>query len=261
VVTSPSGAALQDILNTLERRYPLAEVILSPTSVQGEKAPQEIIAALRRLTQRNSPEVIILARGGGSLEDLWAFNDEGVVRAVSDSPVPIVTGVGHETDFTLCDFAADLRAPTPTAAAELVSPDIAELRIQLANQAESLSLVMDALLERQEDSLSSLFSFLVRESPRVRIENDARRLDELSGRGQIAFRYLEVLQEARFSNLIGRMAALDPARVLQRGYAVIRAEDGSSIRSTRQVAKGQQLEIEVTDGTFGAQVNATAVNH
>ena len=261
VVTSPSGAALQDILNTLERRYPLAEVILSPTSVQGENAPQEIIAALRRLTQRNSPEVIILARGGGSLEDLWAFNDEGVVRAVSDSPVPIVTGVGHETDFTLCDFAADLRAPTPTAAAELVSPDIADLRIQLASQAESLSLVMDALLERQEDSLSSLFSFLVRESPRVRIENDARRLDDLAERGQMAFRHLKVLQEARFSNLAGRMAALDPARVLQRGYAVIRAEDGSSIRSTRQVAKGQQLEIEVTDGTFGAQVNSTAVNH
>lgn len=120
---------------------------------------------------------------------------------------------------------------------------------------------MDALLERQEDSLSSLFSFLVRESPRVRIENDARRLDDLAERGQMAFRHLKVLQEARFSNLAGRMAALDPARVLQRGYAVIRAEDGSSIRSTRQVAKGQQLEIEVTDGTFGAQVNSTAVNH
>jgi exodeoxyribonuclease VII large subunit len=261
VVTSPSGAALQDILNTLTRRYPLVEVILSPTSVQGENAPREIIAALRRLTHGNTPDVIILARGGGSLEDLWAFNDEGVVRAVSDSPVPIVTGIGHETDFTLCDFTADLRAPTPTAAAELVSPDIADLRIQLTSQAESLSLIMDAFLERQEELLSSHFSLLMRESPRARIENDSQRLDELISRWQAACRHTDQIRTAEFHNLSGRLGSLNPASVLKRGYAVIRAEDGSSIRSTRQVAKGQQLEIEVTDGTFGAQVNATPLNH
>jgi exodeoxyribonuclease VII large subunit len=261
VVTSPSGAALQDILNTLTRRYPLAEVILSPASVQGEKAPQEIIAALRRLTSRNPPDVIILARGGGSLEDLWAFNDEGVVRAVSESPVPIVTGVGHETDYTLCDFAADLRAPTPTAAAELVSPDIADLRIQLANQAESLSLIMGAFLDRQEDLLSSRLSFLRRESPRARIENDSRRLDELTTRWQAACRHSDQFRREKYQNLFGRLGSLNPASVLKRGYAVIRVEDGSSIRSIRQVVNGQHLEVEVTDGTFDVQVNSSTQAH
>lgn len=261
VVTSPSGAALQDILNTLTRRYPLAEVILSPASVQGEKAPQEIIAALRRLTYRNPPDVIILARGGGSLEDLWAFNDEGVVRAVSESPVPIVTGVGHETDYTLCDFAADLRAPTPTAAAELVSPDIADLRIQLANQAESLSLIMGAFLDRQEDLLSSRLSFLRRESPRARIENDSRRLDELTTRWQAACRHSDQFRREKYQNLFGRLGSLNPASVLKRGYAVIRVEDGSSIRSIRQVVNGQHLEVEVTDGTFDVQVNSSTQAH
>lgn len=261
VVTSPTGAALQDILNTLGRRYPLAEVILSPATVQGEKAPQEILAALQRITRGNPPDVIILARGGGSLEDLWAFNDEGVVRAVSDCPVPIITGIGHETDFTLCDFAAALRAPTPTAAAELVSPDIADIRIQLAEGVESLSNFMDQFLERQEDLLSSISGLFVRTSPRARIENDTRRLDELSTRWQTAYKHADMLRATNFYNLAGRLSALDPASVLQRGYAVIRTEGGASIRSIRQVVQGQQLEIKIVDGTFGAKVNSTPQEH
>ncbi len=254
VVTSPTGAALQDILNTLGRRYPLAEVILSPATVQGEKAPQEILAALQRITRGNPPDVIILARGGGSLEDLWAFNDEGVVRAVSDCPVPIITGIGHETDFTLCDFAADLRAPTPTAAAELVSPDIADIRIQLAERVESLSIIMDQFLERQESLLASISDLLFHESPRARIDNDSRRLDELAGRWQVAYHHADELRSVKITNLFGKLTALNPASVLQRGYAVIRAKDGSSIRSIHQVAHGQQLEVEITDGTFDARV-------
>jgi exodeoxyribonuclease VII large subunit len=255
VVTSPTGAALQDILNTLSRRYPLAEVILSPASVQGEKAPQEIIAALQKLSRVKPPDVIILARGGGSLEDLWAFNDEAVVRMVAASPVPIVTGIGHETDFTLCDFAADLRAPTPTAAAEQVSPDITEFRLRLGETAEELSMVMDETFGRQDETLTGLAQRLQRLSPRSAIMENSRRLDDLASRWQTAYRYAEEFRLAHTRNLTARLEALNPEKVLQRGYAVVRNKDGVIVRSIRQVSLNEQVEVKVTDGTFGAKVN------
>lgn len=261
VVTSPTGAAFQDILNTLKRRYPLAEVILSPATVQGEQAPKEIIAALRLLDQKIHPDVVILARGGGSLEDLWAFNDEEVVRAVASSPIPIVTGIGHETDFTLCDFAADLRAPTPTAAAEQVSPDIADFRDRLGMLLESLSLVVDQSLSFFEDSISACSDRLVRVSPRGQIENNARRLDELASRWQIAIRHANEMQFAYLANLEGRLAALDPQTVLRRGFAVIRAEDGTTLRSINKIKLDQQIRVEISDGGFGAKVNTLPTKH
>lgn len=260
VVTSPTGAALQDILNTLGRRYPLAEVLLAPASVQGENAPREIIAALQLLYQKPLLDVIILARGGGSLEDLWAFNDEAVVRMVSDSPVPLVTGIGHETDFSLCDFAADLRAPTPTAAAEQVSPDLADIRLRLGEMAEALSLVMDEALEKQEDLLRGCTQRLQRVSPRAGIMENARRLDELAGRFQSAYRHTNEIRLAHARNLAARLIALDPERVLQRGYAMIRGEDGTIVKSVRQVSPGQQVEVKVSDGAFGAKVSTDPRN-
>jgi exodeoxyribonuclease VII large subunit len=261
VVTSPTGAAFQDILNTLERRYPFAEVILSPATVQGEQAPKEIIAALRVLDQKIHPDVIILARGGGSLEDLWAFNDEEVVRAVASFPIPIVTGIGHETDFTLCDFAADLRAPTPTAAAEQVSPDIADFRDRLGLLVESLSLTVDQYLSLFEDSISIYFDRLMRVSPRGQIDYNARRLDELASRWQIAINHANEMQSAYLANLGGRLAALDPQTVLRRGFAVIRAEDGTMLRSISQVKLDEQIQVEISDGRFGARVNSTPTKH
>jgi exodeoxyribonuclease VII large subunit len=257
VVTSPTGAALQDILNTLERRYPLAEVIVSPATVQGDRAPEEIIKALEFLYDRIKPDVIILARGGGSLEDLWAFNDESVVRMVAASPVPLVSGIGHETDFTLCDFAADLRAPTPTAAAEQISPDITDFHLELGEQVESLSLVMDRLLNNKQEKITTSKDHLDRLSPRSQIENNFRRLDELTGRGHTIFRHSSELRSAQIASLASRLFALDPDRVLQRGYALVRAEDGSTIRSISQVNIAQQIDIQVADGSFGAQVNTS----
>jgi exodeoxyribonuclease VII large subunit len=257
VVTSPTGAALQDILNTLERRYPLAEVIVSPATVQGDRAPEEIIKALKFLYDRIKPDVIILARGGGSLEDLWAFNDESVVRMVAASPVPLVTGIGHEIDFTLCDFAADLRAPTPTAAAERISPDITDFHLELGEEIESLSLVMDRLLDNKQETVTTSKEHLDRLSPRSQIENNSRRLDELTGRGQTIFRHSSELRSAQIASLASRLFTLDPDRVLQRGYALVRAEDGSTIRSISQVNIAQQIDIQVADGSFGAQVNTS----
>src|SRR5690606_25994273 len=156
IVTSPTGAALQDMLDTLRRRYPLAEVVLAPTSVQGDQAPGEIIKALGSVNREGKAEVILLARGGGSLEDLWPFNDEGVVRAVADSKIPVISGVGHETDFTLADFAADLRAPTPTAAAELATPDIADLKIDLQDLQRALDSATQNLLDLLQQGASTL---------------------------------------------------------------------------------------------------------
>ena len=145
IVTSPTGAALQDMLNTLQRRYPLVEVVLAPTPVQGDEAPARIIAALQNVAEIAHPDVIILARGGGSIEDLWAFNDERVARAIAASPIPVITGVGHETDFTIADFVADLRAPTPTAAAELATPNQADLRLDLSELNDRLNRLLLSL--------------------------------------------------------------------------------------------------------------------
>jgi exodeoxyribonuclease VII large subunit len=172
-----------------------------------------------------------------------------------------VTGIGHETDFTLCDFAADLRAPTPTAAAEQVSPDIADFRDRLGILLESLSLAVDQSLSFFEDSISACSDRLVRVSPRGQIENDARRLDELASRWQIAIRHANEMQFAYLANLEGRLAALNPQTVLQRGFAVIRAEDGTTLRSINKIKLDQQIQVEISDGGFGAKVNSLPAKH
>ncbi|RLC75603.1 MAG: exodeoxyribonuclease VII large subunit, partial [Chloroflexi bacterium] len=186
VVTSPTAAALRDILNVLSRRYPLASVLLSPTQVQGDAAPPQIVAALGALNEQNDVDVIIVARGGGSLEDLWAFNDEQVARAVAASRIPIICGVGHETDFSLADFAADARAPTPSAAAELVAPDCAELRAQTMGQAAALTTVLQGAIEERRWHLAEQSRALKHLSPTVQLVQSRQRVDDLLGRAGAA---------------------------------------------------------------------------
>ncbi|HWQ82990.1 MAG TPA: exodeoxyribonuclease VII large subunit, partial [Anaerolineales bacterium] len=179
VVTSPTGAALRDILNTLRRRYPVARVVLAPTAVQGDEAPQGIVQALQNLATHAQPDIILLARGGGSIEDLWAFNDERVVRAVVASPAPVICGVGHETDFTLADFAADLRAPTPTAAAELATPNRIDLLAGLAEIENQLQRNLRVLLSDWRWQLNHTRSRLAGLSPQTRLRSDRQRIDSL----------------------------------------------------------------------------------
>ena len=178
IVTSPTGAALRDMLNTLRRRYPLIEVIIAPSPVQGDAAPPGIVSALRSLNSTANPDVILVARGGGSIEDLWAFNDESVVRAIAASNVPVISGVGHETDFTIADFVADLRAPTPTAAAELATPDRADLMVALNDQYKRLIRATLGQTTAQRWTLNELQNRLQRQTPITRIQNDRQRLDE-----------------------------------------------------------------------------------
>jgi len=254
IVTSPTGAALRDMLNTLRRRMPMAEVVLAPTPVQGEEAPLKLVEALRSLNRVAVPEVILLARGGGSIEDLWAFNDERVVRAVSESQAPVITGVGHETDITLVDFAADLRASTPTAAAELATAiTVLDLRQKLVEIAQILNGSMGAFFERQHNLLEGFQSGLRFYSPIQRVQTERQRVDEMSRRGNAAQAYRLELAGARVMGLENRLAALSPLAVLQRGYAVV-SKNKRVVASISQVQDGDALRVRVRDGEFDARV-------
>ncbi len=254
IVTSSTGAALRDMLNTLRRRMPLAEVVLAATPVQGEEAPLKLVAALRSLNRVVKPDVILLARGGGSIEDLWAFNDERVVRAIIESEAPVITGVGHETDFTLADFAADLRAPTPTAAAELAtSITMLELRQDLVDRSQTLIRNMESHFERQHSLLEALQNGLQYASPIRRVQTERQRVDEMSRRGNLAQAHRLDLANTRLMGLGNRLTALSPLAVLKRGYAVV-TKNKQVVASTSQVGEGDALRVRVQDGEFGAQV-------
>ena len=255
IVTSPTGAALRDMLNTLHRRFPIVKVVLAPTSVQGADAPAGIIAALQALNQTVHPDVILLARGGGSIEDLWAFNDEGVARAIVASQATIITGVGHETDFTIADFAADLRAPTPTAAAELATPDQADLKSLLVESLDrswrAVSIRLTALRWELDAQIRQLHLF----SPLVQIRRDRQFLDSLVRRAGFAFAHNLKLQRTSLAGIEQRLISLNPQSVLDRGYAIVSMPDGQLVRRTTQVQKGDELDVRVSDGTFGVRVD------
>ena len=254
IVTSPVGAALQDILNTITRRFPLAEVVLAPAAVQGPDAPFQLVAALRKLNQFARPDLILLARGGGSLEDLAAFNNEKLARAIVASRSPVVCGIGHETDFTIADFAADLRAPTPTAAAEMSTPNKVDLSNSLAELVQDLARVFFDRLREQRWALQSTVQTIERNSPLARILRDRQRVDDAVGRGERALRQQAVLKRASLDGLQARLLALSPTRVLERGYAVVSKSDGDVVSSTVQISEQDALTVRVSDGQFGVHV-------
>ena len=256
IVTSATGAALRDMLNTLRRRMPLAEVILAPTPVQGDAAPPKIVDALDELL-RVAPDldVILLGRGGGSIEDLWAFNDEFVVRMVAASPVPIISGVGHETDFTLTDFASDLRAATPTAAAELATPiTINELYGAVGYYAEQLKAEMTATLDRNFVGVDDLYARLGYASPLRRIQREQQSVDGQILRLNAAQAQRQSLMREKLKGQMRRLAALNPQAVLARGYAIVTKENGKILGSVDDVKAGDELNIRVKDGEFGAKI-------
>jgi len=249
IVTSATGAALRDMLNILRRRLPLVEIIFAPSPVQGVDAPPALVNAIQSLVLQ-SPDVILLARGGGSIEDLWAFNDERVVRAVATSQVPIICGVGHETDFTLSDFAADLRAPTPTAAAELATQiTIHDLAASISNLQSRLISSTFNLLAGQKTFLSSLIAKLRYASPERRIQSERQRVDELARRAYSSLIHRVQLQSTHVKGMQKRLAALSPLAVLARGYAVVtRKEDGSVVSRVAQAS--EVMNVRVSDGEF-----------
>lgn len=250
VVTSETGAALQDILNTLSRRLPTVIVDLAPTLVQGADAPAGIIKALAALDQIPDLDVIILARGGGSIEDLWCFNNELVVRAVAGSKTPIITGVGHEIDFTLVDFAADLRAPTPTAAAEIATPITIEmLASQLAVFQQEMTQSLSMALSQRADLLFSIKSKLTYFTPSKMLMNQAQVVDGLSQRIQRAILGIQGIKHSQLAGLARRLDSIDPKGILKRGYAIVQERNTHKIISRVEPhLLGAELDVTMAKG-------------
>ena len=250
VITSASGAAWRDILNTIQRRQPLAKVILAHSPVQGEGAASALIQALNSVN-KYKPDVILLARGGGSIEDLWSFNEEALVRAVADSEAPVICGVGHETDFTLCDFAADMRAATPTASAELATPITRDGLIREINDRRNLLMSrMGELILTARETLLGVNNRLQLLSPTNRVYNEIQKLDELSRRTESAVAHFFQYHALQVDGLRKRLVALNPIGVLSRGYAILTCkEDGRVVTSVKNAAR--DMMVRVSDGEFG----------
>ncbi len=253
VVCSPTAAAWQDIQTVLRRRLPLVELILSPSLVQGRDAPPQIVRAIERLNH-SDVDVIIVARGGGSLEDLWCFNDEGVARAVAGSRIPVISGVGHEIDFTIVDFAADLRAPTPSAATELATPNRDDLLLELDRLRMRLAERLETSIGNQAMALERLTSHLRWLTPMKRVETGDSGLSELQRRlGRGANGHLARLQE-RLESRKRALQAGNPANILGRGYALVIDERGGIIRSAAQVSPDQRLDIKLARDNIKVRV-------
>lgn len=253
VATSNIGAAVEDIKNITARRYPLAEIIICPTVVQGENAPADIVRSIKMLDGYNGIDVIILGRGGGSAEDLWAFNSEEVARAVFACETPIVSAVGHETDFTICDFVSDLRAPTPSAAAELVCPDINKLYSDLSVKKNALDFYIANRIETLEQDLCDITqngAFADAESFFAAYQDN---LKVLSERLNDAFSFTIDDKENKFLNASARLEALSPLSVLMRGYCVA-SKNGKAVKSKKDIKKDDELTLRFADGRVDISV-------
>ena len=256
IVTSPQAAALRDMLRVLRTRYPLARVILSPALVQGAEAPAAIAEALDLLNEHGEAEVVILGRGGGSIEELWAFNEEVVARAIARSRIPVISGVGHETDFTIADFVADYRASTPTAAAAAAVPDIAEWRAHVLELQQQLTEFIEAFLGVQREQLERTRRELLRLDPRYQLERLQQRLDDTSALLQARMQHILSLRGERLRGVALRLHSLSPLLTIARGYAIVRRDaDQTIITSEQQVQPGDELTIQVTDGHIHAIVH------
>jgi len=254
LVTAPTGAAIRDMITVSRRRFPGVRLILAPALVQGPGAAESLVRGLRLLSRVPEVDVIIIGRGGGSLEDLWAFNDEGLARAIRACPVPVVSAVGHETDFTIADFAADLRAPTPSAAAELVVPSRSELQGVVDGLRIRLATAARRAVERKRVRLRSLAERPVLQRPQGRLLQDRQRLDDLARRLEYVGGSLLAARRRELGALAGRLEALSPLAVLARGYAIARTMEGQVVKEAAQVQPGDRINLLLHKGSLRCQV-------
>ena len=252
VITSDTGAAVQDILNITARRYPLCEIMLCPVAVQGENAVPSMINALERVYALGNCDTIIIGRGGGSIEDLWAFNSEALARKIYESPIPVISAVGHETDFTICDFVADLRAPTPSAAAELAVPDSAEI-ISKLNKYNSL--LKNGLLLKyngQKAKFDALVQKSILSKPYNITESRSETVDRLFEKMLNAYKGIISQEKSRYVSDVAKLDALSPLKVLSRGYSIAEV-NGKVIKSANDISNGDKFKLKLSDGTVNCQ--------
>ncbi len=254
IVTSSAGAAVHDMLRILRKRYPLTQVKLLPVRVQGAEAPAEIAGAIAYANRYQLADLLIVGRGGGSLEDLWAFNDELVARAIYDSKIPVISAVGHEPDVTISDFVADLRAATPSNAAELAVPDQDALRQTLDEMQNAMAVAMQTKIKRAGERLENLAGRPVLKSPLASYESKRKALELLQNRLTSAQNRNVAKARQRFVAQISKLDAMSPLKVLTRGYAMVAKEDGTIVRSVFDVKPREPIAVRVSDGTIVASV-------
>ncbi len=252
VISSPTGAAVQDILNVLERRYPVAEIIFAGVQVQGESAASTICNALKKMNQTDV-DVIIIARGGGSAEDLWPFNDEKLAYEIYNSFIPIISGVGHETDFTICDFVADLRAPTPSAAAELATPDISEQKYYISSLKYSIENLFNSYINDLSYDLNKLTNSQVLHNPEKIVENCELYLDSINEKINQNFTNVLTDYGNSFAILCSKLNTLSPLNVLSRGYSIVK-KNNDVLTDVNQINTGDIVSIHLKNGTANAQI-------
>lgn len=252
VISSPTGAAIQDVINVLGRRYPIAEIVFAGVQVQGDSAAPTIIDAIKKLNYTDV-DVIIIARGGGSAEDLWPFNDEKLAYAIYNSQIPIISGVGHETDFTICDFVADLRAPTPSAAAELAVPDVREQKNYVFALKTALDNAIETDIKEKQYNLEQLTNSSVLKNPEKIIENCELYLDTLITKININFKDIFTKCSSDFAMLCSKLDSLSPLKVLARGYSIAK-KDENIIVNSKDLSVGDSISIQFADGNAKAEI-------
>lgn len=254
VITSPTGAAVRDIINVLGRRFPYAEIVFCPVLVQGEGAHLQLTDAVDLFNSERAADVIIIGRGGGSIEDLWEFNDEGLARAVYNSEIPVISAVGHETDFTICDFVADMRAPTPSAAAELAVPDANELQYALSALKNRMFLNVSSGIADRRSRLEYLTSKGALKSPDEMLSNRSQRLDTAFSKMLSSYENRIGGKKVEFISAATALSKLDPMSVLMRGFAFVSDKNGKNVYSSQALAKGDKINVRFHDGSAVCEV-------
>lgn len=260
IITSPTGAAIRDIINILGRRFPYAEGVLYPALVQGDGAPAQLIEGMRYFNSANNVDVIIIGRGGGSIEDLWAFNDEGLAREIFASKIPVISAVGHETDFTICDFVADRRAPTPSAAAELAVPETMELKQKILNIIGRMDMLIMHNIKNNRQKLNELAGKRVLNTPDYIVDDRRFQLMNLDARMENGMKYSLSLKKEVFARYTSKLEALNPMSVISRGYSAVFSDGGQLIKSVDQVEVGDRLNFKTVDGSVSAEVKGKIKN-